>query len=302
MSDYSTEFSLSQLSLNSNLDQSFQEENEPANSKIESFSLNEFLNIFPCSPTDSQNEEINIDRIYFSKNSDDERDGEFLPVVPLSKKNPFNVTFTTQKDNYELSGKKRKRGRQVEKSDSNEKKNQKIHDKFSTDNLLRKIQVHYISFLISFINEILKALNYEQQLLKLDYKFKRNVNKNIFESLKSKKLSDIICNQISNKYKKQDKETNFKIYEQLKNDEVLHKLFNEDYFYFFKNFYYKSVKCINLKKYGLDKEIILSKNIKTYKDLIEDNKYEKDINNNQYIENMNLCVCQNYLKDKFLMY
>ena len=301
MSDYSTEYSFSQFNSNNSLYHTLYEEDEPTNSNIDSLSLKEFLDIFPDFTDNRQEEEIhNIDQIYFTKDSEKNKNITALPTAPSLKKNPFSVTIVPQKENDELTGKKRKRGRQVEVSDSTAGKSQKTHDKFSTDNLLRKIQVHYISFLISFINEILKALNFKQQFFKLDYKFKRNVNKNIFEALKDKKLSDIICNKISDKYKEQDKLANFKIYDQLKNEKVLEKLFNEKYFYFFKNYYYKSLKKINLNNYGLDKEIILS-DTKSYKDLLEDIKKDPDANNKQYIENMNLCISQNYLKDKFFM-
>ena len=53
----------------------------------------------------------------------------------------------------------------------------KIHDKHSMDNLLRKIQVHYLSFIISYINDILKNLNYNEQFLKIDYNYKKTINK-----------------------------------------------------------------------------------------------------------------------------
>ena len=47
---------------------------------------------------------------------------------------------------------------------------------------MRKIQSHYLSFIISFLNNILEILNYKQQFFKLDYEFKRNVKKNFVES------------------------------------------------------------------------------------------------------------------------
>ena len=44
---------------------------------------------------------------------------------------------------------------------------QKYHDINSTDNIQRKIQVHYLSFIISFLNDILKKLKYKQKFFKL---------------------------------------------------------------------------------------------------------------------------------------
>ena len=49
----------------------------------------------------------------------------------------------------------------------------KIHDKYTIDNILRKIQVHYLNFLVEFINEILKYLGFKQRLFSLDYNFKK---------------------------------------------------------------------------------------------------------------------------------
>ena len=77
----------------------------------------------------------------------------------------------------------------------NETKNQKSHDKFANDNLLRKIQVHYITFIISAINTILEALDYDEQFFKIDYELKKNINKDYFESLKNYK------NKLANKSK-----------------------------------------------------------------------------------------------------
>ena len=179
-----------------------------------------------------------------------------------------------------------------------EENNQNTHDKFSNDNLLRKIQIHYISFLISIINLILRDLNYEEQFLKLNYNIKKNINKKFFESLKNKKLSEIICNKISKKYKKYDSNINIKIYNKIKNNEILKNFFNENYLSFFKNIYYESKRIINLKKYGLEKEIFLSEEIKMFKDLLQDN-IDENIDNKKYVEEINLCVEINYFSDKF---
>lgn len=310
MIEYNVEYNnANQLSLDRSFTLCSDEENDTANSTlnsdINSLSQKELLNIFKGSSNSLELEKPYInEEIYFTESYLNDKTktkvSEIQSVTPTPKSNLFNVINTPKNNDIQLGGKKRKRGRQVEEPYSGDENNQKVHDKFSTDNLLRKIQVHYISFLINCMNLILKELNYKQEFLKLDYNFKKNVNKDVFESLKNKKISEIICNKISNKYRIKDKFVNFKIYHQIKDDNILKNIFNENYFYFFKNYYYKSVKSINLKKYGLEKEIILSKDVKTYKDLLEYNK-DNDINNNQYIENMNLCVCQNYLNNKFLM-
>ena len=201
-----------------------------------------------------------------------------------------------------ITKKKRGRGKQNDSNDLNDSndKNVNVHDKFSPDNVLRKIQVHFINFIILFLNDILKNLNYEQQFLKLDYSFKKNVNKNSVESFKSQTIGEIICNKISVKYRKQDKNINKKIYEQIQNDEVLNKLLSEKYLKIFKKFYYKSNRIINLKEYGLNKNIILSPEVKMYKDLLKDNetfnKYK------EYHKNLNECAIQNFLPDLIFIF
>ena len=193
-----------------------------------------------------------------------------------------------------ITKKKRGRGKHNDSDDSNDNI-LNTHNKFSPDNILRKIQVHYINFIILFLNAIFIDLKYEQRFLKLDYGFKKNVNKKFVEDLKSKTIGEILNNKISTKYRKQDADINIKIFEQIQKDEVLNKILSENYLQFFKKFYYKSNRIINLKDYGLDKKIILSKDVKMYKDLLKDNENFNEYK--EYHKKLNECVIQNFLPD-----
>lgn len=177
-----------------------------------------------------------------------------------------------------LTGKKRRKGN---KDDLN-KKSKNPHDKYSSDNLLRKIQVHYLSFIISFLNDILKHSNYRHEFLNLDYEFKKKVKKEFVESLKSKSIGEIICNKVSDKYRKYDENTNADIYKILQNDEVLNKILSENYTQLFRKIYFYSNRMVNLKEYGINKDIILSKKVKMFQDLFkrfdEDKEYQKKLN------------------------
>ena len=175
----------------------------------------------------------------------------------------------------------------------------KIHDKFSTDNLLRKIQVHYMSFIVSFLNEILEVLGLKERFFKLDYEFKKNVNKKFVLSLKEKTIGEIICNKISIKYRKQKEDTNKIIYEQIKENKVLNNILSENYLSLFKKVYYKSNKIFNLKEYGIDINIVLSKKVKMYKDLLKDNEVLDT--NKEYQKNINECVIQNFLPNSIFL-
>ena len=69
----------------------------------------------------------------------------------------------------------------------------KIHNKYTAYNLLRKIQVHYLTFIIYFMNYLLYKLGYNKKFYKLDYDFKKNVKKEFVKSLKSQNIGEIIC-------------------------------------------------------------------------------------------------------------
>ncbi len=48
------------------------------------------------------------------------------------------------------------------------KDGEKTHGKNSSDNILRKIQVHYFSFIVDFANDLLKHLGYNCEFIELD--------------------------------------------------------------------------------------------------------------------------------------
>ena len=212
-----------------------------------------------------KNDEIEEKRIYFVDNSEDTKKEKTKKLLKRGKK---------RKDN---------------------EKNLTFHDKNSSDNLLRKIQVHYLSFIVSYLNDILKNLNYKKKFLKLNYKFKSNINKNFVDSLKKKTIGDIISTEISVKYKNKDKNVNKALYEKIKDNDVLKKIFEDNYLKLFRQVYYKSHKKINLKEYGLNKEIILSKNVKMVDDLLKNN------NDLDGIKKIKESIIKNFLPDSIFL-
>jgi hypothetical protein len=69
-----------------------------------------------------------------------------------------------------------------------------------------------------------------------------------------------------------------------------------DYITFFKKYYMKSEKHINLNVFGLEKEIILSDKCKMYNDLIGKIKYNED--NEYYMNCIKKCIDKNYTSKK----
>lgn len=199
---------------------------------------------------------------------------------------------------------RKKRGRKaVENEDENENENQpkKNHNKFDTDNILTKIQVNYITFIVLFLNFILDFFNYDksERFKQIDYKVKQVVNQNHFNDLKSKKLHEIICMKISPKNKKivtQDAEYNKNLYIKLQSNPIINRILSQNYLYFFQNIYYKSEKIINLKHYGCDANITLSNKIVMFNDKIKSFK-DKD-----YIAAVQKCVKDNYFEKKVVFH
>ena len=252
-------------------------ENDPSiiwgNIEIDSFIFNnELLPIFYPEKKHqkvlNEAKNINDDKLYFlSKDQNTKKE----------------IKFETKKI-------KQKRGR-VRKS--LRKELSKEHDRNTIDNLLRKVQVHYLNFITTFLNNVLIALNKSKKFQKLDYKYKRNIKKTFVNSLKIKNIGDIIGSEISDKYKKFDKNYNKALLEEYKKDEILSELFKKQYLVLFRKIYYKNKKKINMKELGinLDQEINLS-NAKTFEDLLKEK--DNNINDEEYKSNLKKCIIQHF--------
>ena len=284
MSDYCSEYTISQLSKNLILISELSD-NEDEN-------LEEFYNSsfdFAFKNTFLQNRitnsvEINETSRYFTNNSNSNS------TSTSTNKSPRPQFITKNQIG-------KKRGRQADQNNSIDyKDNENTHNKYSIDNLLRKVQVHYFNFIISFLNDILKELNFTERFLKTGYEYKNKITKDYVESLKSKKISDIVCIDISSKYSTKDKETNKKIYYQIKDNEKLKKLFEAEYMEFFDIYYKSKCKYINLKKYGFEKEIKISNKTKIFVDLLKNNENDKI-----YLKNLNDFTSKYYMNNKFIM-
>ena len=112
--------------------------------------------------------------------------------ISNSNTNVFNITL------------KKKRGR-MSLNANNKKKQKRTHNASDYDNILRKIQVHFLTFVVNFINEILSNINPENKELRfqnLSYDIKKNVKHSYVEELKNSKLGEILPQKASSKFKK----------------------------------------------------------------------------------------------------
>ena len=176
----------------------------------------------------------------------------------IKNKKIFNVLST-----------KRGRKKKGEKS--------KVHNKHSFDNILAKIQIHFLSFIINLLNDALKAEfgeNTSFNFKDLPHKFKKNVKFISFYSINNCMIKDLLKIEISGKYKKFCKNINEIIF-----NEVCHKSDWLDDFFKLKNFdifkdYYNKEEPLRKIEYKT-KTIILSKKTKTVYDLYEKNPTQK---------------------------
>ena len=89
----------------------------------------------------------------------------------------------------------KKRGKNTNKKQIRKRK---THVKYALDNVLVKIQVHFLNFLVDFANDALKHIIKDRKYYfrKLNYNFKRNIKYNHFNELKTLKIKKILINVI----------------------------------------------------------------------------------------------------------
>ena len=158
-----------------------------------------------------------------------------IEKISIENKSMENNSIENNKNHEKIQFLNKKRGR---------------HNKYSTDNIFRRINVHYLKFLILFLNEVLKILKIEGEFKDINYSFKRNLNKTKFSQIKKEAL--IYFLQLDNNGKYKNKNFNKKLYTQIENNcknncgnyMVLNKLMSKSFIEIFKDIYIKNKKDI----------------------------------------------------------
>ena len=187
------------------------------------------------------------------------------------KKKLFNSYIESQKiknkNNNLISKKRRKR-------DSTKR----IHSAGDDDNILRKIQVHFLSFIINYTNDVINTFFKDKTIPRfknLDYKIKKTVNHRFVENLKSKKIGEILQLKVSPKMKINDETVNKNIFNIIwEKCPSIHDYLRQNYLSLFKQYYYNNNKIFEVNGTVIN----LSVKTKTFSDLI--------IKNFQYKEKM----------------
>ena len=121
------------------------------------------------------------------------------------------------------------------------------------DNITRKIQVHFLTFLVDLINDIISTIpNIDISMKDLDYDMKCKVSKEYFEKMKQSSIKELFEN----------------IKQLIECDhDYFSNLFEKDYLFLFR-LYYNNGKPLNkLSLFG--KTIIISDETETFYDLIQ---------------------------------
>ena len=171
------------------------------------------------------------------------------------------------------------------------------HTKNKFDNILIKIQVAYVNFLVNFTNVIIEKYGrIDLKFRLLDSKIKKNNKIEFRKSLKEGTIADILKNKISPKYTTLSQNNNFEVYEELEKNgfrDVL-EILNQKFLFFFESIFYKNLRTFNLKDFGLiDLKIELPKKIQLYENLLMKNK--RDTNFEKYKNKMEECIKWHFL-------
>lgn len=167
------------------------------------------------------------------------------------------------------------------------KNKRKFSRKYDKDDIIRKIKVNYIKFIIDLLNQILflkKRLTknnkyFNLKFYYLDYEYSKNIKKDCLDNLVNLTIENVIISNISGKYKNiksNSNEETCKIIKQEKELKEIATILDQKFPFFFEKLYVekKKSKC-NLKELGLmDLEIDLSK-IQLFEDLLSKNKENK---------------------------
>ena len=193
----------------------------------------------------------------------------------LTDFNLMEISGTNEKENnnkkelFKTEQLKRKRGRKI-----NKESKKATHSALFKDNIKRKIQVHFLTFLVYLINDIISTFPLKGVSLKnLAYNMKEKISNVYFEKLKKSSIKELIENiNISSKFKNYEENINREVIKKLfeYDFDYFSKLFEKDYLFFFR-LYYNDEKPLNkLSMFG--KTIEFSKKTEPFYILIKNQK------------------------------
>ena len=127
----------------------------------------------------------------------------------------------------------------------------KPHSASDDDNIVRKIQVHFLTFLIYFANDIVKSVlgnEKRQKFRDINYDIKKKVNLSYINILRAKTIGEILQFKASIKSKNRDGPSNKEIYTEIKDaSPVFNSFFNKNFVDIFTKYYYNYENIYNFE-------------------------------------------------------
>ena len=195
-----------------------------------------------------------------------------LPSLEDSKL--LTTEINEQKEEKQFKFITKKRGRKNKDQIITKSENKNVHNKFSNDNIKRRIKASYNKYIIKLLNNIVKK-KYKKttiKFLKMNIRITKDIAIKYNQNLLNKPLREIIVN-VSNKYKNKDNnKICIKFIENQKGNEELINILNMTYKDFYMNYFLKSTKNDSLE-YSFEalKEKLLILNGKKYLDKFIEN-------------------------------
>ena len=167
-----------------------------------------------------------------------------------------------------------KRGRKNKSQEIKKPERKNVHNKFSNDNIKRRIKASFNKYIIKLLNKLMKEKYKKARIkfLKMNIKITKDISIEYNRHLLNKYIKEIIVN-MSNKYKNQENNKNcIKFIENKKDNEKIINILNMTYEQLYTNYFLKSTKN-NSQEYSYEavKEKLLKLNGKKYLDKFIEN-------------------------------
>ena len=167
-------------------------------------------------------------------------------------------------------------------NDNTNPKRKRRHTKYSFDNIISKIQIHFISFIINLVNDVIKTEFKKEKYFFVDiaHKYKKIANSKYFQSLKKVQIKEILQKEITKKSSIKNKDHNKNTCEKIfmsKNNYLIKEILNMNYLDCFTHFYYNNGKEIDAISIG-GKIIKFSEETRPfYKLYIDNDEYNQEL-------------------------
>ena len=192
-----------------------------------------------------------------------------LSLAQSAQDYPKYKAINEPEENKELKFISKKRGRKNKVSEEQKNINlneKKIHNKFSNDNIKRRLKALFHNYIINLLNDLMSQYlkDNTKKFVKINSKITKDIGIEYNRKLLDKKIKDVIV-EVSDKY--QNKENNkecIKYIESEKNNENIIKILNMSYKELYTNYYLKSVNTSDLNSFEEHKKKLVKECGKEY--------------------------------------